>query len=113
MKLKLKRWSENEFKSDPQLNLIPTFYQKLKTEGHDFTDYTQKTTKSAVSAAVSKDPNVVTSQQEEDDLAKAIELSLKESAKPSPNKQVTTTTAPSSAYVSFHVDIFTSKTLVN
>lgn len=102
MKLKLKRWSENEFKSDPQLNLIPTFYQKLKAEGHDFTDYSQKTAKSAaVSAAVAKDPNVVTSQQEEDDLAKAIELSLKESAKPSPNKQVTTTTASSSAYVSF------------
>ena len=29
-----------------------------------------------------KDPNVVTSQQEEDDIAKAIELSLKESGSP-------------------------------
>ncbi|KAL5280799.1 STAM2 family protein [Megaselia abdita] len=103
MKLKLKRWSENEFKADPQLNLIPTFYQKLKAEGHDFTDYSQKTAKTAVSAVVSKDPNVVTSQQEEDDLAKAIELSLKESAKPSPNKQVsTTTTSASSAYPSLY-----------
>lgn len=105
MKQKLKRWSENEFKADPQLNLIPTFYQKLKSEGHDFTDYSQKTTKSAVSVAVSKDPNVVTSQQEEDDLAKAIELSLKESAKPSPNKQQTTTTS-ASAYVSFFSVVF-------
>lgn len=32
----LKKWSENEFKSDPQLNLIPTLLSKLKTQGLDF-----------------------------------------------------------------------------
>lgn len=33
----LKRWSENEFSNDPQLNLIPSLYTKLKTS-YDFTN---------------------------------------------------------------------------
>lgn len=32
----LKKWAENEFKSDPQLSLIPSLYEKLKQEGQDF-----------------------------------------------------------------------------
>lgn len=75
MRVSLKKWADNEFKTDPQLNLIPTLYQKLKSEGADFSDSTTETPKQP---AVSKDPNVVSSQQEEDDIAKAIELSLKE-----------------------------------
>lgn len=74
----LKRWAEGEFKTDPELNLIPTLYAKLRQENYDFTNCNEKPAKSAAKAAASKDPNVVTSQQEEDDLAKAIELSLKE-----------------------------------
>lgn len=74
----LKRWAEGEFKSDPELNLIPTLYAKLRQEHYDFTNFNEKPAKSAAKAAVAKDPTVVTSQQEEDDLAKAIELSLKE-----------------------------------
>ena len=50
-------------------------YNKLKQEGLDFSD-TESTPKREVQ--LSKDPNVVSSQQEEDDIAKAIELSLKE-----------------------------------
>ncbi|XP_037038759.1 signal transducing adapter molecule 2 isoform X2 [Bradysia coprophila] len=82
LKLSLKKWAESEFKSDPQLNLIPSLYQKLKEEGQDFTDNT--TTQVKVPVALSKDPNVVSSQQEQDDIAKAIELSLKESKSGSP-----------------------------
>lgn len=37
MKGLLKKWAENDFKTDPQLNLIPSLYNKLKNEGHDFT----------------------------------------------------------------------------
>lgn len=37
MKVLLKKWAENDFKTDPQLNLIPSLYNKLKNEGHDFT----------------------------------------------------------------------------
>lgn len=50
-------------------------YNKLKQEGHDFSD-TEAAPKREVQ--LSKDPNVVSSQQEQDDIAKAIELSLKE-----------------------------------
>lgn len=71
----MKKWAEGDFKKDPQLNLIPSMYNKLKLEGHDFTDL-EATPKREVQ--LSKDPNVVSSQQEEDDIAKAIELSLKE-----------------------------------
>lgn len=80
MRLSLKKWAEGDFKSDPQLNLIPSLYQKLKSEGYDFNEGSQPQKKPV---ELSKDPNVVSSQQEEDDIAKAIELSLKE-AKPSP-----------------------------
>lgn len=73
----LKKWAEGEFKSDPQLNLIPSLYAKLKQEGMDFTA-TSEGGKPRQQAAASRDPNVVSSQEEEDDIAKAIELSLKE-----------------------------------
>lgn len=73
----LKGWAEGDFKSDPQLNLIPSLYMELR-ESYDFSNLGDKPAKSASKLAVSKDPNVVSSQQEEDDLAKAIELSLKE-----------------------------------
>lgn len=36
----LKRWAENEFKSDTQLVLIPTLYSKLKSQGYEF--YTEE-----------------------------------------------------------------------
>lgn len=77
LKLCLKKWAESEFRSDPQLNLIPSLYQKLRSEGHDFSDPASATPKRE--PVLSKDPNVVSSQQEEEDIAKAIELSLKES----------------------------------
>lgn len=96
MRLLLKKWAENDFKTDPQLNLIPSLYQKLKSEGHDFSE-NQKAPKASIPASVIKDPNVVTSQQEEDDIAKAIELSLK-GVKDSPKKQQTSSN--SSPYVS-------------
>lgn len=37
----LKKWAENEFKSDPQLSLIPSLYLKLKQEGQDFSTTTE------------------------------------------------------------------------
>lgn len=76
LKLCLKKWAEAEFKSDPQLNLIPSLYQKLRQEGLEFSDPALTPKREQ---PLSKDPNVVSSQQEEEDIAKAIELSLKES----------------------------------
>lgn len=75
LKLTLKRWAEEVFKSDPQLDLIPSLYKKLRDEGHDFSDPSATPKRETT---LSKDPNVVSSQQEEDDIAKAIELSLKD-----------------------------------
>lgn len=38
----IKKWAEEEFKSDPQLNLIPSLYAKLKAEGVDFAEVDSK-----------------------------------------------------------------------
>lgn len=72
----LKTWAEGEFKGDSQLSLIPSLYQALKKEGVDFSSASDTPKKSK---SLPKDPNVVSSQQEEDDIAKAIQLSLQES----------------------------------
>lgn len=75
MRLSLKKWAENEFKMDHQLTLIPQLFSKLKNDGTDFSEQQPEAMKAPYS--IPKDPNVVSSQQEEDDIAKAIELSLK------------------------------------
>ncbi len=36
LKAMLKKWSEGDFKGDPQLNLIPSIYSALKRDGVDF-----------------------------------------------------------------------------
>ncbi|CAG9814043.1 unnamed protein product [Phaedon cochleariae] len=56
----LKKWADNEFKSDVQLSLIPSMISKLKDIGLDFT----------------------VEELEEEQIMKAIELSLKESGSP-------------------------------
>jgi len=95
----LKKWAEGDFKADPQLNLIPSLYNKMKSEGHDFVDHS---TPAKREIEKSSDPNVVSSQQEEDDIAKAIELSLKE--KFTPSKAASSITAnASSLYPSMSV----------
>ncbi|XP_063617322.1 signal transducing adapter molecule 1 isoform X2 [Cydia splendana] len=68
----LKKWAENEFKGDPQLDLVPSLYLKLRVEGHDFetSEPAAAPAQSATSAAAAR---------EHDDLARAIELSLRES----------------------------------
>jgi len=77
----IKKWSENEFKTEPALALIPTFYVSLKADGHEFQDPDDKVSKPKAKTVIPKDPNVVSSQQEEDDIAKAIALSLQEADK--------------------------------
>lgn len=106
MRQVLKNWAENDFKSDRELNLIPSLYNKLRLEGYDFRNLNEKPPKLATKLTALKDPNVVSSQQEEDDIAKAIELSLKE-AKSSPKHQGSSSaggTAVSSAYVSAFIE---------
>ncbi|KAH8412935.1 hypothetical protein KR009_006882 [Drosophila setifemur] len=95
----LKNWAENDYKNDPELNLIASLYVKMRLEGNDFKNLSEKKSKSAAekAAALSKDPNVVSSQQEEDDIAKAIELSLKDTKGSPKTGSASGPTAPTTA----------------
>lgn len=77
----LQKWAETEFRTDLQLALIPSLYRMLQDEGLYARLADQETPVKKAPAAASRDPNVVSSQQEEDDIAKAIALSMKESEK--------------------------------
>lgn len=92
MRVSLKKWAENEFKTDQVLNLIPSLYIKLKNDGVDFSETSIEPTRPQ--PILSKDPNVVSSQQEEDDIVKAIELSLRDKG----TTIATDTTGKSSLY---------------
>ncbi|XP_063358164.1 signal transducing adapter molecule 1 [Cydia amplana] len=67
----LKKWAENEFRGDPQLDLVPSLYLKLRVEGHEF--------ETAEPAAAPAQTAASAAAREHDDLARAIELSLRES----------------------------------
>ena len=75
LKIMLKRWAEGEFSTDPQYSLIPSLYASLKRDGLDFTSEEDRVKKTKTPS----DPMMVSSQQEEEDIAKAIQLSLQES----------------------------------
>ncbi|XP_037710450.1 signal transducing adapter molecule 1 [Drosophila subpulchrella] len=103
MRQVLKNWADNDYKNDRELDLIPALYTKLRLEGYDFKNLGDKASKTVAekAAALPKDPNVVSSQQEEDDIAKAIELSLKEN-KGSPKTASGASTGTASAYPSLY-----------
>ncbi|KAG8193009.1 hypothetical protein JTE90_028129 [Oedothorax gibbosus] len=79
MKIKelIQKWSLEEFKDDPELGIIPSFYYKLKSEGAEF----PSTVKEKPSVPVCTDPDAVSSQEEENDIIKAIEISLKDTGR--------------------------------
>lgn len=104
-KLMIKKWSENEFKSDPELNFIPAFYAQLKKEGFDFTDPSKP--------QLPKDPNVVISDQEEEDIIKALELSMKDVKSPSKFNSGATRSSSASTASNLYPDIQTSITTDN
>ena len=74
----IRKWAK-DFKNDPQLSLMPALYSKLKQEGVCFKSSEPKRTRS-ISDAVLKNPDAVSSAQEEEDIAKAIELSLRDTS---------------------------------
>lgn len=87
--LLLKKWAQTkEFKNDPQLNLIPSLYDKLKSEGISFHSSDPSKRKASEKADYA---NV----EEEANLAKAIELSIQEAKK---RGIKTDTTTSSSTY---------------
>ncbi|CAG9768700.1 unnamed protein product [Ceutorhynchus assimilis] len=90
----LKRWSENEFKSDGQLSLIPSLYHKLRGSY----DFSSSETPVKKRTPKTTDPNVVESQEEEDQILKAIELSLKEtSGSPKSASAIAASASPASS----------------
>ncbi len=77
-RLLVKKWAK-EFRHDPQLALMPALYERLKKEGVSFASSEPKRRgPGAIDPAVLKNPDAVSSAQEEADILKAIELSLKE-----------------------------------
>lgn len=107
-RLLLKKWAQSkDFKKDPQLNLIPSLYEKLKSEGISFHSSDPSKRKSSVpDETMLKNPDYVANAEEEAQLAKAIELSIQEAKKrgikTNDTAPVSTTTSSSSSSLTNH-----------
>ena len=93
MKELIKKWATQDFNNNRKLFLIPTIYQNMRREGVTFADGPD-----SPKISLPKDPNVVVSQEEEDDIIKAIELSLKST---SVSKSISAPASSSALYPTF------------
>ncbi|CAD6184607.1 unnamed protein product [Caenorhabditis auriculariae] len=85
----VEKWTEAECKADQSLSLIVSLYRSLKEDGLSFSaDEPKKQTANAM-AKYSNDPNFVSTQQEEDEIAKAIAASLADAEKQEKSRKST------------------------
>lgn len=70
----LRKWAEGEFRSDPQLDLIPSLHAKLKAEGGEVAAAPAGAGPAGGTAAAA----AAAAQREQEELARAIALSLRE-----------------------------------
>ncbi|KAF9814655.1 hypothetical protein SFRURICE_000226, partial [Spodoptera frugiperda] len=75
MRALLRKWAEGEFRDDPQLDLIPSLYAKLRAEAGEAPRPAAAGSDAAAAAAA---------QREQEELARAIALSLRDAPGPAP-----------------------------
>lgn len=98
----VKKWVENECSKDSSLSMIESLYKDLLEQGLSFDNDPTLIKKAPI---ISNDPNVVSSDQEQADIARAIALSLQESGG---NKQQNSTKANNSSYPALSSSDFNS-----
>ncbi|RVE43552.1 hypothetical protein evm_011779 [Chilo suppressalis] len=84
----LRKWAEGEFKSDPQLDLIPSLHAKLRAESGE-AGAAPSTTTAGASTSTSTSA-AAAAQREQEELARAIALSLRESTPQTTTSEATT-----------------------